>query len=271
MYRWLVGGVVVLLLASSTPGQDEQDKKRGKASAAALEFKKLEDEAGKAFAALGKSYAEAKTAEAKEAVLAKARVEVTALHKRFLGLARAHPGDPISVEALLWVMTHRVDPKTGAEAEQAMEILAKDHFQDARISEICRLAANTESPVAEKLLRAVAERNSQREARGSATLALAQFLKNRSDQEATKKQKARAEADLKEAEKYYQLVLDKYADVKSDGERAADTAKQELYEIQHLSVGKTAPEIEGEDGASKKFKLSDYRGKVVVLDFWARW
>jgi len=271
MYRWIVGGVVVLLLGPPAPGQDDPDQKTGKASAAALEFKKLEEEASKAFAALGKSYVEAKTPEDKEAVLTKARADVTALYKRFLALAGAHPSDPVSVEALLWVMTHRVDPKTGPEAEQAMKILARDHFQDARISEICKLAAAAESPVAEKLLRAVAERNRQREARGSATLALAQFLKNRSEQEASKKQKARAEEDLKEAEKYFQLVLDKYADVKSDGERAADSAKQELYEIQHLSVGKTAPEIEGEDSATKKFKLSDYRGKVVVLDFWARW
>jgi len=37
------------------------------------------------------------------------------------------------------------------------------------------------------------------------------------------------------------------------------------------AVGRTAPDIEGEDSAGKAFKLSDYRGKVVVLDFWASW
>ncbi len=36
-------------------------------------------------------------------------------------------------------------------------------------------------------------------------------------------------------------------------------------------VGKVAPDIEGEDLDGKKFKLSDYRGKVVVLDFWGNW
>jgi peroxiredoxin len=32
-----------------------------------------------------------------------------------------------------------------------------------------------------------------------------------------------------------------------------------------------APEIAGEDIDGKKFKLSDYRGKVVLLDFWGNW
>ncbi len=36
-------------------------------------------------------------------------------------------------------------------------------------------------------------------------------------------------------------------------------------------VGTQAPEIEGEDIDGKKFKLSDYRGKVVMLDFWGHW
>ena len=38
-----------------------------------------------------------------------------------------------------------------------------------------------------------------------------------------------------------------------------------------LDVGKRAPEISGKDLDGKTFKLSDYRGKVVVLDFWAHW
>jgi hypothetical protein len=36
-------------------------------------------------------------------------------------------------------------------------------------------------------------------------------------------------------------------------------------------VGQLAKEIEGEDIDGKRFKLSDYRGKVVLLDFWGNW
>lgn len=38
-----------------------------------------------------------------------------------------------------------------------------------------------------------------------------------------------------------------------------------------LAIGQVAPEIEGPDIDGVKFKLSDYRGKVVVLDFWGDW
>jgi hypothetical protein len=38
-----------------------------------------------------------------------------------------------------------------------------------------------------------------------------------------------------------------------------------------LAVGAMAPEIAGEDIDGAFFRLSDYRGKVVLLDFWGNW
>ena len=37
------------------------------------------------------------------------------------------------------------------------------------------------------------------------------------------------------------------------------------------AIGSPAPEIEGEDFDGRPLKLSDYRGKVVVLSFWTSW
>jgi cytochrome oxidase Cu insertion factor (SCO1/SenC/PrrC family) len=36
-------------------------------------------------------------------------------------------------------------------------------------------------------------------------------------------------------------------------------------------VGDRAPDFEAKDVEGKTFKLSDYRGQVVVLDFWGFW
>lgn len=38
-----------------------------------------------------------------------------------------------------------------------------------------------------------------------------------------------------------------------------------------VPMDREAPEISGPDIDGKDFKLSDYRGKVVMLDFWGNW
>jgi cytochrome oxidase Cu insertion factor (SCO1/SenC/PrrC family) len=40
---------------------------------------------------------------------------------------------------------------------------------------------------------------------------------------------------------------------------------------EYAPVDKQVPDIEGEDLDGQAFKLSDYRGKVVMLDFWGNW
>lgn len=72
-------------------------------------------------------------------------------------------------------------------------------------------------------------------------------------------------------EKLYVELIENFGDV-SDGNRTyKEIAEPALFEIQHLSIGKIAPDIEGKDLDGEAFKLSDYRGKVVVLDFWGDW
>jgi hypothetical protein len=51
----------------------------------------------------------------------------------------------------------------------------------------------------------------------------------------------------------------------------ADAVDGPLFQLQNLYIGATAPDIEAEDLNGVSFKLSDYRGKVVVLDFWGNW
>ena len=75
---------------------------------------------------------------------------------------------------------------------------------------------------------------------------------------------------IQDIEAIFEQAAKKYGDVKlPGGETVAEQARAELFGIRHLSVGKEAPDIEGEDQDGKRFKLSDYRGKVVLLDFWS--
>jgi thiol-disulfide isomerase/thioredoxin len=47
------------------------------------------------------------------------------------------------------------------------------------------------------------------------------------------------------------------------------SAPQTKENALRVQVGQPAPEIQGTDSSGQTFKLSDFRGKVVVIDFWA--
>ena len=75
-----------------------------------------------------------------------------------------------------------------------------------------------------------------------------------------------------EVEMLLTKVKDNFGDVAGQrGRTLGELAESELYVIQNLSIGKVAPDIVGEDLDGEEFKLSDYRGKIVMLDFWGDW
>jgi thiol-disulfide isomerase/thioredoxin len=87
--------------------------------------------------------------------------------------------------------------------------------------------------------------------------------------EAAKSKAARLEGEA--VELFYEL-REKYSRSEYGyGFTIGDIAKSSLFEIKNLGVGKTAPDIRAEDLDGETFKLSDYRGKTVLLSFWASW
>jgi hypothetical protein len=51
----------------------------------------------------------------------------------------------------------------------------------------------------------------------------------------------------------------------------AEVVRDNLFQLENLYIGAIAPDIEAPDLEGVPFKLSDYRGKVVLLDFWGHW
>lgn len=69
-----------------------------------------------------------------------------------------------------------------------------------------------------------------------------------------------------------QRVEDEYADAESMmGGTLGAMAGPVIFEIKHLGFDQVAPDILAADLDGVPFNLSDYRGKVVVLDFWGDW
>jgi hypothetical protein len=54
-------------------------------------------------------------------------------------------------------------------------------------------------------------------------------------------------------------------------EELLDLAKRRLYEHENLRVGLVAPEIAARDVRGAPLRLSDHRGRVVLLGFWGFW
>jgi hypothetical protein len=137
-----------------------------------------------------------------------------------------------------------------------------------RIAQLCQALSYTTDEVSETLLRTLLEKDSRREVQGLASLTLAQELKRRLEMTPAGREATPSQVRT-ESEKLLRRASDQFAEVKlAVGGTVGDKAQLELDDILHLSVGKVAPEIEGQDQDGNKFKLSDYRGKVVLLDFW---
>ena len=117
----------------------------------------------------------------------------------------------------------------------------------------------------------IVDKNPEKSVQASALYAVADFYKNRSEPRG-RAAPADADALAKKAEDGFERIEKNYADVIQFRDRTyGAAAKTALFELRRLRVGKTVPEVEGEDADGVKFKLSDYRGKVVMLDFWGHW
>jgi hypothetical protein len=246
MHRYLILSAVATILACAAPTQ-EQTPGEKRRDAIIAEHLRAEEAYRAALRA-------AKTEEAERLAEAKAPDPV-AYAKRLLAVAKEFPDDRVAPDCLITV----VYCDTGAETDQALQLLMR-YTDSPEVRNACQGLTDTRSPAAEPFLRAAIAKSPHREAQGWAHYALARLLARRSGEQAQK-----------EAEQLLQRVATRFADVADDDSTLGADARRDLDEMRLLGIGKPAPEIEGEDVDGVKFKLSDYRGKVVLLDFWGFW
>jgi AhpC/TSA family len=221
--------------------------------------------------------------------------------EKLWALVEKNPNDKeAALPALQWLLRHYgFDDKGQERRARVLDILIKDHADDPKIGPLLDSFINIYSAKEEELIRAVMAKNPARAARGNASLSLGRYLMRLAevvrllkanpeeskrletylDKETLSKLKdSDADTLTKEAEAVFEEAAAKYGDVVwymseyyKKNITIADQVNRELFVIRNLAVGKTAPDIVGDDLDGKPFKLSDYRGKVVVLDFWGNW
>jgi len=170
--------------------------------------------------------------------------------KKFQALAEKHAGQDAALDA--WVMVLRC----GGNRDKVAAVVMRDHIKSKGMTNVIgslRYASNGDA-----LMMKIIQESPHRDVQGFAMLMRGETMLRNGH--------ADAEAVLMEVVKHY-------GDVKIYGGRmtAGKKAEGNLFEARKLAIGKTAPDIEGEDIDGVMFKLSDYRGKVVLLDFWGDW
>lgn len=231
--------------------------------------------------------------------------------QRFVKLAEKYPNDPLALEVLTqavrtmnsvdsaiqmsWQTNKTHFPIRGKDdsTESAMALLERDHIRSEKLGVVCeRMRYGTRKEYA-TFLNKVMKESPHHEVQGLACLSLAQFLHSHllkldlltEQPELAKRYGAllgKAYHDelrqkghdglTEQVETLLQKAGSKYADVKLPfGGTVGKQAEADLFEMHYLAVGKETADIEGKDQDGEQFKLSDYRGKVVLLYFWSEY
>jgi hypothetical protein len=252
----------------------------------------LQQEYDAANDAFGRKYQAAKTDEEKSKLFESDYPKAESYAPRFLALAAQAKGEPAALDCYLWIMQHQQMDRDRA---PIYPLLVADHVKSPKLVDAVRLLGRyTPSVAAEKFLRAVIEKSPHDAVKGAANYSLAGVLLALSELCETMASPAWTPETAQRNEGYYgKATLDEMAardgqelakeaeDLLEDVAAAAKSHKGQeslaaqatgdLFEMRNLAVGQAAPDVSGFDVDTVPFKLADYRGKVVVLDFWGFW
>lgn len=229
---------------------------------------------------------------------------------RVVDLGTKYPTAPSAFESLKWFINDLAnavgpcDREYFAYDEAALTAVRKHHLADARVTELFGNCAFYPTPAREDLLRTCLETGVNKTVRGLACFYLAECLQNKAKllqvwfgasggEDAFEKHlesrqspgfvsfartidKDRSQAESKAL---YQRVVDEFDDVVWLREHPFTSAKPTLGFLVRLQriqasapvVGQPAPDIVAKDLEGTERKLRDYRGKVVILHYWASW
>ena len=205
--------------------------------------------------------------------------------KQFMELAKKYPDTKPAVNSVLFA----VGQTGGAQKNEAMLYLIENYPDKVRLDKMAEsFKTEVPSPEIEGWYLLMCEKASGDSVRASVMFDYAKYVSQipvfRSTLSINPDVAARLsktqleyintkrtpEQDAKVA-KALQTIIDDLPNVKKGRSTYAELAKRELFDLVRLQVGKEAPDIVGKDLDGVEFRLSDYRGKVVLLDFWGHW
>ena len=199
--------------------------------------------------------------------------------ERCLRLAERYRDSGAALDAILWVLKntyaaeHKAPRREAGHARlrrAALETLRRDQLQRDDLDNLCKGLAEEAEPACDAVLRDIQDRHPKQPIRGMACFALASSLARQGERLA-ENQDDRSGQLYQQAQQQLQRVIDTYPNEPWGSSTVGELARRKQHQVRHLRVGAGAMEIAGADLAGQPFKLTEQRGKVVVLDFWANW
>ncbi|MDG2488024.1 MAG: redoxin domain-containing protein [Roseibacillus sp.] len=143
-------------------------------------------------------------------------------------------------------------------AGQIVEALRAVHYRSSRVGMLCLALTSQSDPAIMKVVEKVEGENPSEEVQGQASLAIAMMLKGLGDDPEVMEKRI---AHLRSA-------IIKAHEVEVGDTSVSKLAMDEIFIIQNLTKGRTAPDAIGRDSSGEPFKLSMLKGKVTVVAFW---
>jgi thiol-disulfide isomerase/thioredoxin len=193
---------------------------------------------------------------------------------RFVEFAEKNPSDPNAVAALYLALRNSGGPgNSDGMFLKVVTILHKEHLKSPEIKRFVRYLVSANVEATRKLLDDILAHNPDRKVQVKVYQAQHDALENDVAMAARlKDEKLRAALEKAQGKQFVEEAL-----ARADKARAAQDKILKLLQekygdlIVDLSIGKPAPEVQIADISGKTAKLSDLKGKVVVLDIWATW
>ncbi len=259
----LRAGAALLLLAGGPAALGQEAKQDPAAKLAAIEQEFLEEQ--KAFQADMQS---APSDEARGQLWEGFTEDVVPGYaQRLAELAREAQGTETAFQA--WMRSFQLGSQyqNGEASRRALEALIGGHVEREELGDLAGSLRWGSERIGEEqvigALRTLAERSPHAKVKGAALFTLGAVLgENRKT----------GDPELAEARAIFERVRREFGAVESRGGRTYGQAAEDfLFELDHLQVGMQVPDFEAVDVEGARFKLSDYAGKVVLVDFWGFW
>ena len=215
-----------------------------------------------------KASADEKAAFEKKAAELQAKDPSPAFVKDFAALAERAKGTDTAVKALIRVL-ELDQTKPGSEVTaggEALATLLSKHIKSPELAKLPNALSRARSIDAEQRKKAFRKLKSDcpiEAVQASATYSLGNLILDGFSEGADKSEARQLFIELKQ--QFGALISNRR------GKTYAALADAVLFELDHLQIGSLAPDFEVVDETGTKFKLSDYKGKVVVIDFWGNW